>query len=97
MNWRPTRSSTAPSHRPAPAWPSPGPWRDQLDPRRGRRLRRVGAFKIGNDAIFGAIINAVKSDTTSNLLQAPSVMTLDNQEARILVGQEIPITTGQAL
>jgi len=52
--------------------------------------------KIG-DTIFGTIINAVKSDTTSNLLQAPSLITLDNQEARILVGQEIPITTGQAL
>ncbi|MCW6531711.1 type II secretion system secretin GspD [Sphingomonas sp. MMSM20] len=52
--------------------------------------------KIG-DTIFGAIINAVKSDNTSNLLQAPSLITLDNQEARILVGQEIPITTGQAL
>ncbi|QNE30729.1 type II secretion system protein GspD [Sphingomonas sp. NBWT7] len=49
------------------------------------------------DTIFGTIINAVKSDTTSNLLQAPSLITLDNQEARILVGQEIPITTGQAL
>ncbi|OWK32407.1 type II secretion system secretin GspD [Sphingomonas mucosissima] len=53
--------------------------------------------KIAGDTIFGSIINAVKSDTTSNLLQAPSLITLDNQEARILVGQEIPITTGQAL
>ena len=50
------------------------------------------------DTIFGAIINAVKSDTTSNLLQvAARRSTLDNQEAHILVGQEIPITTGQAL
>lgn len=56
-----------------------------------------GAFNIGKDAIFGTIINAVKSDTTSNLLQSPHVITLDNQPARILVGQEIPITTGQAL
>lgn len=55
------------------------------------------ATTLGRDAIFGTIINAVKSDTTSNLLQVPSVMTLDNQVARILVGQEIPITTGQAL
>ena len=51
----------------------------------------------GGDTVFGTIINAVKSDTTSNLLQAPSLITLDNQQARILVGQEIPITTGQAL
>jgi general secretion pathway protein D len=49
------------------------------------------------DTIFGSIINALKSDTTSNLLQAPSLITLDNNPARILVGQEIPITTGQAL
>ena len=56
-----------------------------------------GAFKIGRDAIFGSIINAVKSDTTSNLLQAPSVVVIDNTEARILVGQEVPVTTGQAL
>ena len=55
------------------------------------------AGRLGNDAIFGAIINAVKSDTQSNILSTPSVMTLDNQEAKILVGQEIPITTGQAL
>ena len=52
--------------------------------------------KIG-DVLFGAIINAVKSDTTSNLLQVPHLVTLDNQEAHSLVGQEIPITTGQAL
>jgi len=56
-----------------------------------------GAFNLGKDAIFGTIINAVKSDTTSNLLQSPHLTTLDNQPARILVGQEIPITTGQAL
>jgi general secretion pathway protein D len=54
------------------------------------------AVRSGN-AIFGAIINAVKSDTKSNILSTPSVMTLDNQEARILVGQEIPVTTGEAL
>lgn len=55
----------------------------------------IGA-RVG-DAIFGAIINAVRSDNTSNLLSIPSTMTLDNQEARFLVGQEIPITTGEAL
>ena len=49
------------------------------------------------DTIFGAIVNAVKSDSQSNLLQVPQIMTLDNQEAHTLVGQEIPITTGQAL
>ena len=55
------------------------------------------ADKLGKNAIFGAIINAVKSDTQSNILSTPSVMTLDNQEAKLLVGQEIPVTTGEAL
>ncbi|KQM73369.1 type II secretion system secretin GspD [Sphingomonas sp. Leaf20] len=64
-------------------------------------LAATGGFggfggKIGS-TFFGAIINAVKSDTTSNLLQVPHLVTLDNQEAHSLVGQEIPITTGQAL
>jgi general secretion pathway protein D len=54
------------------------------------------ALQSGN-AIFGAIINAVRSDNQSNILSTPSIMTLDNQEAHILVGQEIPITTGEAL
>ncbi|NNM77908.1 type II secretion system secretin GspD [Sphingomonas sp. ID1715] len=59
----------------------------------------IGGFatNIGKNGIFGAIINAVRSDSTSNILSTPSIVTLDNQEARILVGQEIPITTGQAL
>jgi general secretion pathway protein D len=55
------------------------------------------ATQIGRNGIFGAIINAVKSDTDSNILSTPSVMTLDNQKASILVGQQVPITTGEAL
>lgn len=50
-----------------------------------------------SDLLFGAIIDAVASDSGSSLLSTPSIMTLDNQEARILVGQEVPITTGEAL
>jgi general secretion pathway protein D len=55
-----------------------------------------GGGKIG-DTIFAAIINAVKSDTHSSLLQAPHVVVLDNTESRLLVGQEVPITTGEAV
>ncbi len=52
---------------------------------------------LGNGDLFGVVINAVKSDTASNILSTPSIMTLDNQQATILVGQEIPIGTGEAL
>lgn len=55
-----------------------------------------GAVRSGN-AIFGAIVNAVRQDNQSNLLSTPSLMTLDNEEAYFLVGQEIPITTGESL
>lgn len=56
-----------------------------------------GGGRLGSDGLFGFIINAAKSDEGSNLLQTPSLMTLDNEEATILVGQEVPITTGEAL
>ncbi|QLC23881.1 type II secretion system secretin GspD [Parasphingopyxis algicola] len=55
------------------------------------------ASELGSDLIFGAILNAVQEDTDSNVLSTPSITTLDNQEASILVGQEIPISTGEAL
>jgi general secretion pathway protein D len=60
-----------------------------------------GTFGFGralsNGDLFGVVINAVQSDTASNILSTPSIMTLDNQQATILVGQEIPIGTGEAL
>ncbi len=54
------------------------------------------AFQSGGN-IFGAIINAVQSDTESNLLATPHITTLNNRKANFLVGQEIPVTTGEAL
>jgi general secretion pathway protein D len=56
-----------------------------------------GIGQIASDVIFGFVINAVKADANSNILSTPSVVTLDNQPARILVGKEIPVTTGEAL
>ncbi|MDO6447430.1 type II secretion system secretin GspD [Colwellia sp. 1_MG-2023] len=49
-----------------------------------------GVMKNG----WGAIVQAVSSDTNSNILATPSITTLDNEEAHFLVGQEIPIITG---
>ncbi len=43
---------------------------------------------------FGALIQAVSSDTTSNVLATPSVTTLDNQEATFIVGDEVPVISG---
>ncbi|NNE40106.1 MAG: type II secretion system secretin GspD [Marinicaulis sp.] len=56
-----------------------------------------GGTDLGNGNFFGAILTAIKSDTDSNVLSTPSVVTLDNQTARLQVGQEIPVTTGEAI
>ena len=59
-----------------------------------------GAFGVGgssNDALFGLILNALETDDDSNVLSTPFVTTLDNVPATFLVGQEIPITTGESL
>ena len=53
--------------------------------------------RIGDDAVFGAVVTALKRDTQSNVLSFPSVVTLDNEAAKLSVGQEIPITTGEAV
>ena len=43
---------------------------------------------------WGALIKAFNSDTDSNILATPSILTLDNEEAEILVGREVPFQTG---
>ncbi|WP_417465504.1 type II secretion system secretin GspD [Kordiimonas sp.] len=47
--------------------------------------------------VFGVILNALATDTGSNILSTPSIVTMDNEPASFLSGQEIPITTGEAL
>ncbi|MDA7569587.1 type II secretion system secretin GspD [Emcibacteraceae bacterium] len=55
------------------------------------------AGRFSDGGIFGVILNALASDTDSNILSTPSVMALDNETASFLAGQEIPITTGEVL
>ncbi len=45
---------------------------------------------------IGAVLQAVSTDTNSNILATPSITTLDNEEAYFLVGQEVPVITGSA-
>ncbi|MBU2924880.1 type II secretion system secretin GspD [Colwellia sp. C2M11] len=52
-----------------------------------------GMFGIAKND-WGAIIQAVNSNTNSNILATPSITTMDNEEAYFLVGQEIPVITG---
>lgn len=47
---------------------------------------------IQND--WAAVVQAVTQDTNSNILATPSIVTVDNEEASFLVGQEVPTITG---
>ena len=47
-----------------------------------------------NGVSFGAIIQALATSTKANLLSTPSILTLDNEEAKISVGQNVPFRTG---
>ena len=55
-----------------------------------------GDMTSGEDNFVG-IINAIASDTDSNILSTPSILAMDNEPARLFIGQEIPITTGESL
>lgn len=57
----------------------------------------IGFGGSGDSGLFGAILNAVKNDTDSNVLSTPFVTTLDNVPATFLVGQEVPFTSGETL
>ena len=46
---------------------------------------------------FAGILSAVANDQNSNILSTPSVIAMDNTLSKLLVGQEIPITTGESL
>lgn len=46
---------------------------------------------------WAALVQAVKNDTSSNVLSMPSITTLDNQEAFFMVGQDVPVLTGSAV
>lgn len=48
----------------------------------------------GSRKLYGALIQALKSKTKSNLLSTPSIVTMDNEEAYIVVGQNVPFVTG---
>lgn len=55
-----------------------------------------GDLSDGGDRFIG-IINAISQDSNSNILSTPSILAMDNETANLVIGQEIPITTGESL
>lgn len=53
----------------------------------------VGKFDAAGSS-FAALIRALESDGSSNILSTPTLLTMDNTEAEIVVGQNVPFITG---
>jgi general secretion pathway protein D len=55
----------------------------------------VGTYNSNTGKGFAAIIQALRSDGTSNIISTPRIITMNNEEAEVKVTQEIPLITGQ--
>ncbi|MCS6961747.1 MAG: type II secretion system secretin GspD [Deltaproteobacteria bacterium] len=60
----------------------------------------VGTLKIGDNVIIpsqAALVSAAQASQIANVLSAPQILTLDNEEAEILVGQNVPFVVSQSV
>ncbi len=55
-----------------------------------------GIASIGSTQI-ALLVNALQGDSSSNILSTPSLLTLDNEEAEIVVGQNVPFIVGRSV
>jgi general secretion pathway protein D len=55
----------------------------------------VGTYNSTTGKGIGAVIQALQSDSTSNIISTPRIITMNNEEAEVKVTQEIPLITGQ--
>ena len=56
---------------------------------------RVSIPGLGEILNLGVLVRALETDNNANILSTPTLLTLDNEEARIIVGQNVPFITGQ--
>jgi general secretion pathway protein D len=55
----------------------------------------MGIGRISDGSIsFAAVLHALEGDADTNIISTPSVVTTDNEEATLNVGQEVPFVTG---
>jgi len=50
---------------------------------------------VGQILNLGVLIRALETDANANILSTPTLLTLDNEEASIVIGQNVPFITGQ--
>jgi len=60
----------------------------------GNVLLGGGKYDKNDNFNYLAVINALASDSNTNILSTPTLVTLDNEEAEIIIGQNVPFVTG---
>jgi general secretion pathway protein D len=55
----------------------------------------IGVGRLTGTGGWAALLNALRGDAGTNIVSTPQIVTLDNEEAEIRVGQEVPFVTGQ--
>ncbi|WP_420465313.1 type II secretion system secretin GspD [Panacagrimonas sp.] len=60
----------------------------------GNGINIAGGRFGGSGTSFAILLKAIKGDGDSNVLSTPTLVTMDNEEAEISVGQEVPFLTG---
>ena len=60
----------------------------------GRGLNLALAPRINGQYYLGALANFLQNSGDSNVLSTPNLMTLDNEEAKIVIGKNVPFPTG---
>ena len=55
----------------------------------------IGLGRVSDSGVsFAAILRALESDADTNIISTPSIVTTDNEEATLSVGQEVPFVSG---
>jgi general secretion pathway protein D len=68
---------------------------DNIDPSLLPSGLTLGAGRfLDSGTNFAVLLRALRGDANTNILQTPSIITLDNEEAEIKVAQEVPFLTG---
>jgi general secretion pathway protein D len=55
----------------------------------------IGIGKLSGPGGWAALLNALRGEAETNIISTPQIVTLDNEEAEIRVGQEVPFVSGQ--
>ena len=58
----------------------------------GKKITLPGIGEVNN---LGFLARALETQGNANILSTPNLLTLDNEEAKIVVGQNVPFVTGQ--